>query len=237
MTNPGVIWKKIQRPLALTVLCGAMMASLTGCIALVAGGAISGTLAASDRRTFGAQTEDTTIQVKGASKIRNVVGDAGHININSFNRRVLLTGEVRDEAMKAAAERELRSVEGVISVTNELEIAGPASYTSRSNDTLITGKVKASLVDAKDISANSYQVVTERGTVYLQGRVTQREGKIGADIARGVSGVNKVVKVFEYITDEEYKQYQPTPAASTGSSSSSNSSSADSGGATTHSVQ
>jgi osmotically-inducible protein OsmY len=238
MTNPGVIWNKIQRPLAMGVLCGAMMTSLTGCIALVAGGAISGTLAASDRRTFGAQTEDTTIQVKGASKIRNVVGDAGHININSFNRRVLLTGEVRDEAMKAAAERELRSVEGVISVMNELEIAGPASYTSRSNDTLITTKVKASLVDAKDISANSYQVVTERGTVYLQGRVTPREGQIGADIARGVSGVNKVVKVFEYISDAEYKQYQPTPAASTTSTStSSTSSNTDSGGATTHAVQ
>ena len=239
MTKPGVMWKKLQRPLALTVLCGAMMTSLSGCIALVAGGAISGTLAASDRRTFGAQTEDTTIQVKGASKIRNVIGDAGHINLNSFNRRVLMTGEVRDEAMKATAERELRSVEGVLSVTNELEIAGPASYTSRSNDTLITTKVKASLVDAKDISANSYQVVTERGTVYLQGRVTQREGQIGADIARGVRGVNKVVKVFEYITEEEYKQYQTTPAAAppSASSSSSGSSNTDSGGATTHSVQ
>jgi osmotically-inducible protein OsmY len=231
MTNPGAIWQKIQRPLALSVLCAAMTASLSGCIALVAGGAISGTLAASDRRTFGAQTEDTTIQVKGANKVRNVVGDAGHININSFNRRVLLTGEVRDEAMKAAAERELRSVEGVLSVTNELEIAGPASYTSRSNDTLITTKVKASLVDAKDISANSYQVVTERGTVFLQGRVTQREGQIGADIARGVSGVNKVVKVFEYISEEEYRQFQPAPAPAASSSSQ------DSGGASTHSVQ
>nr|WP_315397278.1 BON domain-containing protein [uncultured Duganella sp.] len=234
MTNPGAIWKTIQRPLALSVLCATMLTSLTGCIALVAGGAITGTLAASDRRTFGAQTEDTAIQVKGANKVRNVVGDAGHININSFNRRVLLTGEVRDEAMKAAAERELRGVEGVISVTNELEIAGPASYTSRSNDTLITTKVKASLVDAKDISANSYQVVTERGTVYLQGRVTEREGRIGADIARGVSGVNKVVKVFEYITEDEYKQYQATPAPAPAPAAGSN---ADSGGATTHSVQ
>lgn len=233
MTNPGAIWNKIQRPLALSVLCAAMMTSLTGCIALVAGGAISGTLAASDRRTFGAQTEDTTIQVKGANKLRNIIGDAGHTNINSFNRRVLLTGEVRDEAMKAAAERELRSVEGVISVTNELEIAGPASYTSRSNDALITTKVKASLVDAKDISANSYQVTTERGTVYLQGRVTQREGQIGADIARGVSGVNKVVKVFEYISEDEYKQYQATPAAAPAAAPAN----ADNGGATTHSVQ
>jgi len=139
--------------------------------------------------------------------------DAGHVNINAFNRRALLTGEVRDEAMKAAAEREIRAIEGVLSVINELEVAGPASYTSRSNDALITTKVKASLVDMKDISANSYQVVTERGVVYLQGRVTQREGQIGADVARGVSGVTKVVKVFEYITEEEWKTYQPKPAS------------------------
>ncbi|NVM76919.1 osmotically-inducible protein OsmY [Duganella sp. SG902] len=220
MNNSSAIWKKIQRPLAMSVLCGAMLASLSGCVALVAGGAISGTLAASDRRTFGAQTEDRAIEVKAAIKVNNVGGDAAHVNINSFNRRALLTGEVRDEAMKAQIEREIRGIEGVIDVINELEIAGPSSYTSRSNDTLITTKVKASLVDAKDISANSYQVVTERGVVYLQGRVTQREGQIGADIARGVSGVTKVVKVFEYITEEEWKSYQPKPANTANNASS-----------------
>lgn len=212
MNNSSAIWKKVQRPLAMSVLCGAMLASLSGCVALVAGGAISGTLAASDRRTFGAQTEDRAIEVKSAIKVNNVGGDAAHVNINSFNRRALVTGEVRDEAMKSAIEREIRGVEGVIDVINELEIAGPASYTSRSSDAIITTKVKASLVDAKDISANSYQVVTERGVVYLQGRVTQREGQIGADIARGVSGVTKVVKVFEYISEDEWKSYQAKPA-------------------------
>jgi osmotically-inducible protein OsmY len=212
MSNPGAIWKKVQRPLVMSVLCGALLASLSGCVALVAGGAISGTLAASDRRTFGAQTEDQSIQVKSTIRLNNTIGDAGHINVNSFNRRVLLTGEVPDEAAKATAEREVRAVEGVISVINELEVAGLASYTSRSSDALITTKVKASLVDTKDISANSYQVVTERGVVYLQGRVTQREGQIGADVARGVSGVTKVVKVFEYITDEEWKSFQPKPS-------------------------
>lgn len=216
MSNSSAIWKKVQRPLAMSVLCGAMLASLSGCVALVAGGAVSGTLAASDRRTFGAQTEDRAIEVKGAIKVNNVGGDAAHVNINSFNRRALLTGEVRDEAMKAAIEREIRGIEGVVDVINELEIAGPSSYTSRSSDTIITTKVKASLVDAKDISANSYQVVTERGVVYLQGRVTQREGQIGADIARGVSGVTKVVKLFEYITEDEWKSYQPKPANTAG---------------------
>jgi osmotically-inducible protein OsmY len=214
----------LQRPLALSLLCAAMAGPLSGCVALVAGGAVSGTLAAADRRTFGAQTEDRAIEVKSEFKLKNVVGDAGHVNVNSFNRRALLTGEVRDEAMKQAVEREVRGIEGVLSVSNELDIAGPSSYTSRSNDALITTKVKASLVDMRDISANSYKVTTERGTVYLMGRVTQREGVIGADVARGVSGVSKVVKLFEYITEEEWRSLQPKPAtapsASGGGSSS-----------------
>ncbi|MET0319500.1 MAG: BON domain-containing protein [Duganella sp.] len=210
MSNSRTIWNTLRRPLAVSVLCLATAATLSGCVALIAGGAVTGTLAASDRRTFGSQTEDSAIQLKGGNKLRNVLGKDAHVNINSFNRRVLLSGEVPDAAAKATAEREMAAVEGVLSVINELEVAGPASYTSRSNDTLITGKVKASLVDAKDISANSFQVVTERGVVFLQGRVTQREGQIGAEVARGVSGVSKVVKVFEYITEEEWKSYQPT---------------------------
>lgn len=213
MSKSSAIWQTIRRPLAMSLLCAGLVSSLSGCVALVAGGAISGTLAATDRRTFGAQTEDRAIEVKGGIKLNNVIGSAGHININSFNRRALLTGEVRDEATRAQAEREVAGIEGVLSVINELEIAGNSSFSSRSNDTMITTKVKASLIDRKDISANSFQVVTERGNVYLQGRVTQREGQIAADIARGVSGVAKVVKVFEYITEEEWKSFQPRPAS------------------------
>lgn len=212
MINSSAIWHTIRRPLALSLLCATLIGSLSGCVALVAGGAISGTLAATDRRTLGAQTEDRAIEVKGGIKLNNAIGSAGHININAFNRRALLTGEVRDEAMKAQAEREIAGIEGVLSVINELEVAGVSSYSSRSNDVLITTKVKASLVDRRDISANSYQVVTERGVVFLQGRVTQREGQIGADIARGVNGVTKVVKVFEYISEDEWKSFQPRPA-------------------------
>jgi osmotically-inducible protein OsmY len=198
----------------MALLAATLASSLSGCVGLVAAGAVSGTLAASDRRTFGAQTEDKAIAVKAEVKFPNLVGNAGHVNIASFNRRVLLTGEVRDQEMKDAVEREVRAIEGVLSVTNELEIAGPSSYTSRSSDALITTKVKASLVDAKDISANSVKVVTERGNVYLMGRVTQREGGIAAEIARGVSGVYKVVKVFEYISEDEWKQYQTQPSGS-----------------------
>jgi osmotically-inducible protein OsmY len=203
---------RLARPLALTLLCGAMLTSLSGCVGLIVGGAVGGTMAATDRRTLGAQTEDKAIAVKADVKMQHTAGPNGHVNVNSFNRRVLLTGEVPDQSTKDAVEREVRALDGVLSVSNELAIAGAASYTSRSNDALITTKVKASLVDMKDISAASYKVVTERGIVYLMGRVTQREGAIGADVARGVSGVNQVVKMFEYISDEEWRSYQTKPA-------------------------
>lgn len=167
-----------------------------------------GGMSASDRRTLGAQTEDKAITLKGGKRIGDLIGDNGHVNINSFNRKVLLTGEVKDQQMKEAVEREAAAIEGVLSVVNELEISGTASVTSRTSDTIITGKVKASLVDTKDISANLYKVVTERGIVYLMGRVTQREGRIAGEVASGVSGVTKVVKVFEYIEDDKVPQTQ-----------------------------
>src|ERR1700739_732112 len=139
--RPGLGWQRGQR-LATGLLCAALLGSLSGCFPLIVGGAVSGTLAASDRRTFGAQTADKGIEVKSEVKLQSVVADAGHVNVNSFNRRALITGEVRDEAMKAEVERTVRGIEGVAEVANELEIAGPASYTSRSSDALITAKVK-----------------------------------------------------------------------------------------------
>lgn len=209
-------WTRMARPLAALALCGAAITSLQGCVEMAVGTAVVGTLAATDRRTFGAQTEDKTIVFKGETRVANLVGDAGHVNVNSFNRRVLLTGEVRDDAMKAAVEREVANIEGVQSIVNDLEIAGVSSLTSRSNDSLITGKVKASFVDAKDLYANSIKVVTENGSVYLMGRVTQREGQRATDVARGVSGVRKVVKVFEYISEDDLRQMTRTSDSQAG---------------------
>ncbi|MYN01093.1 BON domain-containing protein [Pseudoduganella sp. DS3] len=201
------------RPLTLAVAAAVLASTtLSACAPLLVGGAVAGTIAATDRRTFGAQTEDKSIVVKAELKLPNVAGKSSHVNVNSFNRRVLLTGEVPDDETKAKVEREIRAIEGVVNVTNELEVGFSSSYTSRSNDALITSKVKLSLADAKDISANSFKVVTEKGAVFLMGRVTQREGAQAADIARGVAGVTKVVKVFEYISEDEWKQYQPAPA-------------------------
>ncbi|MGZ5780665.1 MAG: BON domain-containing protein [Burkholderiaceae bacterium] len=202
-------WRNLRRPLATIALCGVVTITLQGCIEMAVGGAVAmGGLSASDRRTIGAQTEDKGIVFKAGNRIGHLIGDGGHVNINSYNRKVLLTGEVRDEQMKAAVEREAAAIEGVVSVVNELEVSGTSSITSRTSDTIITGKVKASLVDAKDISANLYKVVTERGTVYLMGRVTQREGRIAGEVASGVSGVTRVVKIFEYIEDDKVPQAQ-----------------------------
>lgn len=198
------IWR--QRPLAAAALCGAVLLSLQGCAGIMLGGAVMGTMAATDRRTLGAQTEDKAIVVKGESRASAVVGEDGHVNVNSFNRKVLLTGEVKDAAMKSAVEREIASIENVQSVVNELAIDLPSSFTSRSNDALITGKVKASFVDSKEMHANAVKVVTERGVVYLMGRVTQREGDLAGEIARNVGGVQKVVKVFDYISEDELRR-------------------------------
>jgi osmotically-inducible protein OsmY len=208
MTKTG---PALTRPLAKAVLCVALLGSLSGCVALVAGGAITGAVATADRRTLGAQTEDKAIGVKAEFQVSKITGENGHVNVNSYNRKVLLTGEVRDEAMKAAVEREVRGITNVESVINELEIAGPSSYTSRSSDTLVTAKVKASLVDKKTVSTASFKVITERGNVYLMGIVTQREGNIAADVAKGVAGAQRVIKIFEYISEEDLKALQPPP--------------------------
>ncbi len=204
--------KRLIRPLATVLLCASMLGSLSGCVGLMIGGAVAGAAATVDRRTLGAQADDKAIAVKAEMRLPKITGPDVHINANSFNRRLLLTGEVKDQAMKEAVEREVATINGVSMVINELELAGPATYSSRTNDALITAKVKASLVDMKTITASSFKVITERGAVYLMGRVTQREGQVGADVARGVAGVQKVVKVFEYISEDELRAIAIRPS-------------------------
>ncbi|MDE2297478.1 MAG: BON domain-containing protein, partial [Burkholderiales bacterium] len=176
---------------ARTLLCTlAAGAALSACAPLLMGGAMVGSsLMVSDRRTTGAQVEDQSIELKSIKRINDVVGDRGHINVTSYNRVVLLTGEAASEADKAAIERAVAGIENVRSVVNELAVGPPSSFGSRSNDAFLTSKVKASMVDAKDIQANSFKVVTERGIVYLMGIVSEREANRATDIARGVSGV------------------------------------------------
>ncbi len=201
---------KTSRPLAALAAALAASTLLGACAPLIVGGAMVGTtLMVSDRRTSGTQVEDQTIELKALTRVREVVGDRGHVNTTSYNRLVLLTGEVQTDADKAAVEQAVARIENVRSIVNELAVMGSSSLTSRSNDTILTSKVKASFVDAKDMFANAFKVVTERGTVYLMGRVTEREATRASDISRGVSGVQKVVRVLEVITEAELAEVQP----------------------------
>ena len=170
---------RITRLLARLTLGVAVASLLSACFPLVMGGAVVGTMVATDRRTSGAQLEDEGIELRAASRIRENLGDR---------------------------------VENVNSVVNELAELGNASLTQRSSDVLVTGRVKAGLVDAKDLVSSAFKVVTERGTVYLLGRVTQREADRATEIARSTSGVQKVVRVFETLTEDELRNMLPQPA-------------------------
>ena len=196
-----------RHPFATTALVGALavatLGSLQGCIALVAGGAVAGGLSLNDRRTGGAQIEDQSIELKSGGRIRDAIGDKGHINVTSYNRIALITGEVPADADKAAAEKAVAGIEGVTNVVNELEVGPNSTLSTRSSDTVITTRVKSALIDAKDIQSSAIKVVTERGNVYLMGRVSEREATRAADIARSQPSVLKVVRVFEILTDEQ----------------------------------
>jgi len=196
-------------------LAGVCLAAgaLSACAPLLVGGAaVGGTMVATDRRTSGTQVEDETIEVKAGSRIREAVGDRGHVNVTSYNRTVLLTGEVPTEADKAKVEAAVRPIENVRNVMNELAVHPVVSLGEMSNDALITSKVKASFVDAPDVFANAYKVITEHGVVYLMGRVTEREANRAAELTRGVTGVRKVVKAFEIISEGELAHGQASAA-------------------------
>lgn len=195
----------VQKRIALVLAVVSMAGALSACAPLVLGGALVGGMMAADRRTSGSQVEDEGIELRASSRIRDNLGERVHVNVTSYNRQVLLTGEVPSAQDKQLVEQVVARVENVRSVVNELDVLGNSSLSQRAADTLVTGKVKASLLDAKDLFANSFKVVTERGTVYLMGRVTPREATRVTEIARGTSGVSKVVRVLEIITEDELK--------------------------------
>jgi len=199
-----VHWVRISAALALVMGLGA-------CAPLVVGSFVGGAMVATDRRTSGTQLEDEGIELRSANRIREMVGDRVHVNITSYNRQVLLTGEVPNDRDRQYLAKLVSEVDNVRTVVNELAVMPASSLGDRSTDALITGKIKASMLDSKDIFASAYKVVTERGTVYLMGRVTQREANRATDIARTVGGVKKVVRVFEVISEEELKALLPEP--------------------------
>jgi osmotically-inducible protein OsmY len=189
------------RTLALLALFGLAL-QLQGCFPLVAGGAGAAALALADRRTVGTQTEDTEIDLRGESRVKERFGDKVHINVTSFNRNVLLTGEAPDAATKEQIENIVRELPNVRGVVNEIQIAGVSSYSARGSDSYLTSKVKARFVDnGGEFSANQVKVVTEASVVYLLGLVTRKEAEAAVEIARTTGGVQKVVRVFEYVEE------------------------------------
>lgn len=193
-------------------LVAALLASAlatSGCLPLVATGAAVGTLAALDRRTLGAQTEDQEIELKATNRMRDALKQPGGVSVTSFNRKVLLTGQVASEDDKRAAEAAVAGLPNVRSIHNELQVLGRPSLATSAADTSITARVKAALVDAQDLHANVIKVITESGSVYLMGLVSRREAERAAQVASRVAGVQRVVTVFEYITEEEARR---TPA-------------------------
>lgn len=201
----------------------ALGGALSGCVALVGGGAAVAGMSAVDRRTTGTQVEDQGIELRAGNRIGEVMGDKARSSVTSYNRVVLLTGQAGNATDKATIEKLVREQSMVREVYNEIEVAPfTATLGQRSQDSLITTKVKASLVNAKDISASAIKVVTENNVVYLMGIVTPRESKRAAAIARGVNDVTKVVRVFDVISEEELAAMSPQPAPVTEDKTTSN---------------
>jgi osmotically-inducible protein OsmY len=188
-----------------------LLSTLVMCLGLASCAAplMFGAMVASDRRTTGIQVEDETIEQRSATAMRENFGSKEHINITSYNRQVLITGEVSNDTVRRQVESLISRVENVRAVVNELAVGAASSTSDRASDALLVAKVKASMVDTEDVFANVFKVVGERGTIYLMGRVTQRESQRATDVVRGVSGVKRVVRVFEYITEDELRAMQP----------------------------
>lgn len=194
------------------ILLAALAPVLAGCFGAAAVGVGAGALAYSDRRLTEVQLTDEGIEIRAANRISEKFGDRVHVNVTSYNRTVLLTGEVPDAATRGEVEKLVSGVANVRALSNELQVAAVSTLSSRSNDVFITSKVKARFIDASRFAANHVKVVTENGAVYLMGLVTQAESAAAVEIARTTGGVQKVVRVFEIVSDEEARRLSPPPA-------------------------
>ena len=208
--NHGVL-KRLACSIGAAVL---LSGALTACVGpLIVGGAmVGGSLMAVDRRTSGTVLDDEAIELRAASQIRSNFGTRVRVSVTSYNRQVLLTGEVPNLQDKQGVEQVVKQVDGVTSVVNELAVLNTPSLMDRSADTLLTGRIKAMLLDARDLQSNAFKVVTERSTTYLMGRVTQREADRATEVVRATPGVQKVVRIFEIISEQELDRLRTVPA-------------------------
>jgi osmotically-inducible protein OsmY len=183
---------------------------LSACAQMLLSGATMGaTVMYTDRRTPGLQVEDQAVEFTASSRVHDVIGDRGHVTITSYNRVVLITGEVPADADRGAVEQTVARVEGVRSTVNQLAVMPASAVSTRINDLVLLGKIKATYVDAKDLQVNAFKVVVDRGTAYLMGRVTEREAARATDLARRIPGVQRVVRVFNIVSDAELAGERP----------------------------
>ncbi len=189
----------IKKCILTAALAATMTTQLTGCFGVVAAGVATGGAMAADRRSSGIYVEDENIELKAVKFMETNLGEHAHVNVTSYNRNVLITGEVPDEAAKAKAEAAVKAIANVRNVTDELVVGAKSGLSSRSNDTYLTSKVKSQFVTENKFSANYVKVITENSVVYLLGLVNKAEADAATEIASNTDGVAKVVKVFEYI--------------------------------------
>lgn len=203
---------RATRLAALALAAAALGGTLAGCAPLLIGGAaLGGTMVITDRRSPGIQLEDEAIETRVRNRVKDALGVRGNVSATSYNRVVLLTGEVSADAAKAEAEKVAAGVDNVRSVVNELNVANSRPFSSVSKDLLLTSKVRATLVDAKEVPSGAFKTVTEAGTVYLMGRVTEAEATRAVEVVRSVPGVTRVVRVLEILSEEEMQNLRRQP--------------------------
>jgi len=202
-----------SRGFHLWILLAAALPILGGCFGATVVGVGAGALMAADRRPSETFVTDESIELRSANRISEALGDRAHVNVTSFNRAILLTGEVPDAAARSQVEKIASGVPNVKAISNEVQVAGVSTLGARGNDAYITSKVKARFIDANKFAVIHVKVVTEGGTVYLLGMVTQRESDDAVEIARTTGGVQRVVRMFEVISEDEARQADTRPQA------------------------
>lgn len=196
----------MQHKFLLSLIAGLSMSLLAGCAELVVGGAATGVSLAHDRRSAGTVIDDQTIELKAADLLYQdqELSGQSHISVTCYNYVVLMTGETPTPELRARAEQALRGLDKVRRIHNELEIAAPSSMSARGSDALLTTRVKATLLNIKSIKGfdpTRVKVVSERGIVYLMGLVTRLEADAATEVTRGIKGVQRVIRIFEYIDE------------------------------------
>jgi osmotically-inducible protein OsmY len=185
------------------VVALAIATQLSACGVIAVGGVAAGAAVMADRRTPGVQAIDKGIEYEATGALEKKFGDNAHINVTSFNQKVLLTGEVKDADIKGEADAYVKAMKNAHSVFNELVIGPNSTYTARANDSYLESKIKTQMIFTDKLPSNSMAIVAEGGSVYLMGILTQSEADLAKKVASNTNGVKDVYVYFDIISDGE----------------------------------